>query len=150
MKKILLWHIVLGLVFEAMSVTTMLVRNVNYTLSLVVIFMIVASAGYFYLGAKECGKKTFITSAILLAMTLVTALAINPMARFLSEKSSLAALLLFPYGGAEPFIQLGVYLAMNKIHFGVILGRIALFLPSLLTLAGAGIGKIIHNDNRRR
>ena len=150
MKKILLWHIVLGLVFEAMSVTTMLVKNVNYTLSLVVIFMIIASAGYFYLGARVWDKKIFITAAILLAMTLVTAFAINPMARFLSEKSSLAALLLFPCGGAEPFIQFGVYLAMNKIHFGVILGRIALFLPSLLTLAGAGIGKIIHNDNRIR
>ncbi len=137
MKKILLWHIVLGVVFEAMLATTMLVKNVNYTLALLVVFMIISSAGYFYLGTKECTRKIFVTAAILLGMTLVTAFAINPMARFLSEKSSLAALLLFPYGGAESFIQFGVYLAKNSIHSGAILGKIALFIPSLLILAGA-------------
>ncbi len=143
MKKILFWHIALGIVFEAVLVTADLVKNVDYTLALIVAFMVTSSAGYFYLGTKECTRKIFVTSAILLGMTLVTVFAINPVVHYLSEKSSFASLLLFPYGGAEPFIQLGGYLVMNEIYFGVIFSYAALFIPSLLILAGAAIGKYI-------
>lgn len=149
MKKILLWHTALGLIFEVMLFTAMVVKNVNYTLALVVTFMVITSAGYVYFGAKEYNKKTLITALILLPLTFVTMYAINPIASELYEKNSLASLMLFPYGGAGPFIQFGVYLAIKRVYFGVILGKIALFIPSLLTLAGAWIGRIkSHKGNK--
>ena len=145
MKKILLWQIVLGIIYEAMTLTTMAVKNVNYTLILTLVFMAITCVGYLYFGAKEYGKKAFVTALILLTLTFVTMYAINPIASELYEKNSLASLMLFPYGGAGPFIQFGVYLAIKRVYFGVILGKIALFIPSLLTLVGVCIGRIKRN-----
>ena len=145
MKKILIWHIVLGIIYEAMTLTTMAVKNVNYTLILTLVFMAITCVGYLYFGAKEYNKKTLITALILLPLTFVTMYAINPIASELYEKNSLASLMLFPYGGAGPFIQFGVYLAIKRVYFGVILGKIALFIPSLLTLVGVCIGRIKRN-----
>ena len=148
MKKILLWHITLGLIIEVMLFTTKMVTNVNYKLVLVAVFMVITSAGYLYFGTKVNEKKALIAALFLLAMTLVTAYAINPIAQSLYEKNYLASMLLFPYGGAEPFIQLGVYLAIKRIYFGVILGKIALFIPSLLTLIGVLIGRTAKKDSK--
>lgn len=141
MKKILLWHIALGVVFEALLLTTMEIKKDAYTLILTVVFMVIASAGYLHFGAKEYGKKTFITAGILLVMTLVAKFLINPFCISVLGGHPISCLLLFPYGGAETFIKFGVYLAIKQIYFGVILGSIALFIPSVLTLLGAWIGK---------
>lgn len=53
MKKVLLWHIALGIVYEAMTLTTMAVKNVAYTLILTLVFMAITCVGYLYFGAKE-------------------------------------------------------------------------------------------------
>ena len=141
MKKVLLWHIALGFIYEAMTLTTMAVKNVNYTLILTLVFMAITCVGYLYFGAKEYNKNVFVTALILLTMTLVTTFMINPFARSLYDEYPLSGMLLFPYGGAAPFIQFGVYLAINRIYFGVILGRIALFIPTVLTVIGMLFGR---------
>ena len=141
MKKILLWHIALGFAYEAMSLSTMLIQNVTYTLILTLVFMAITCVGYLYFGAKEYNKNVLITALILLTMTLVTTFVINPFARSLYAEYPLSGMLLFPYGGAAPFIQFGVYLAINRIYFGVILGRIALFIPAILTVIGMLFGR---------
>ena len=144
MKKVLLWHIIAGFIYAVVLYTTSSIESIVCKLILTVSFMVVASAGYVFFGVKEYGKKALFTALILLAMTLVTQFLINPICAANFTRYPLTSLLLFPYGGAMPFIQLGVYLAVKDIYFGVILGNIALFIPSLLTLAGAAVGRIKH------
>lgn len=136
MKKVLLWHIMIGFAYIVVLYTTSSIESIVCKLILTVGFMVVASAGYVFFGVKGYGKKALFTALILLAMTLATQFLINPICAANFTRYPLTSLLLFPYGGAMPFIQLGVYLAVKDIYFGVILGDFALLIPSVLTLTG--------------
>ena len=142
MKKVLLWHILTGFIYAVVLITTAEIESAICKLVLTFGFMVIASVGYFFIGMKECRQKVWITTLILLVATFVSELLINPLCRELYAEYPAISLLLFPYGGAQPFIQLGVYLAMKRIYFGVILGKFALFIPSVLTIIGVLTGRI--------
>ncbi len=148
MKKVLLWHGIIGLYLNCLIYFREYMTNVTLVQVLLIINMIVACSGYLYFGMKEYKQKVWLTAIILVAMTFATYFITNPLINDIVAEIPAMRLLNLPYGGALAFIQSGLYLAMNEYYFGVIVIRLGLLVPSALVVIGVAIGKYIDKKQK--